>query len=406
MASKYNDKEIIAAINIVHQILDIEEFSLEVNEYDSNIPDTQELRFNLVDNQGGNLGNIESESFDNLSSVIDRMDIYHTDYLYQAFEERQESNELIPPDDYDRKLLIFLASDYCTELLSSITVSTYTDYVKTGFGRNQDRLKENEGIDELSLLIDKDIAQKIIETQSAYVMVEYNDKVYLSYYGYGDNKYYEPIIENGAIVDDDLSKPVDPKEALLRDIKVPIQIYDENGNNKIFTTYDNYGELIKCELGQVVNDISDLGLDKFYLSQYELEYIGLEKEVEFFKDYEPTMESDEETKVVQAENLPEGWKWVHYDDASGHLKSPQGKDYFSYDWNTGEYQTTEDKNYDFFLNENYDTGGYSIGSFKEFKTFAENWIKNNILKSEQIKENTTLSEPIKEPEKGEPEMDI
>lgn len=145
------------------------------------------------------------------------------------------------------------------------------------------------------------------------------------------------------------------------------------------------------------DEMSDVEIELYETVANLIEY----QNVEIVKDEkERELYENEERKVVQAENLPEGWKWVHYDDASGHLKSPQGKNYFSYDWNTGEYQTTEDKNYDFFLNENYDTGGYSIGSFKEFKTFAENWIKNNILKSEQIKENTTLSEPIKEPEKG------
>lgn len=89
-------------------------------------------------------------------------------------------------------------------------------------------------------------------------------------------------------------------------------------------------------------------------------------------------------KETQAENLPEGWVWQQYDDGSGHLKSPDGTDYFSYDWTTGEYKTTrEDKHYDFFLDENYLTGGYSIGSFIEFKKFAEKWIDKNILKNEK-----------------------
>lgn len=288
MSNKYKDKEIIAAINVVHQILDIEEFSLEVSEYDSDIPDTQELRFNLVDGQGANLGGIEEESFDNLASIIDRMDTYHSDYLYRAFGERQDGGEVIPPDDYDRKLLMLLESDYCTDLLSTITASVYTDYVHTSYGKyhntTEDRLKENKGLDELSYLLNKDIAQKIIETQSAYVMVEYNDKVYLSFYGFGDGKYYEAIIEDGAIIDD-LSKPVDPKEVLLRDIKCDLQVYDENGNNEIFTTYDNYGELIKEQLGQVLDDFDDIGLTDengnwdFYLSKNELIYIGIDEKI-------------------------------------------------------------------------------------------------------------------------------
>lgn len=396
MTNKYKDREIIAAINIVNAIIDVEDFALDVGEYSIDGSGwTTGLKFDLDDMQ--NNGRLEDKTFDNLADVIKETNVYSS--LLDSFNNRIGA-ETIPQDDWDRKILIFLTSDYCKKLLSSITASTYTDYVKTGFGKNQDRLKENEGIDELSLLLDKDIAHKIIETQSAYVMVEYNNKVYLSYYGYGDCKYYEPIIEDGAIIDDDLSKPVDPKEALLRDIKSDFQMYDENGNNEFFTTYDNYGELIKSQLGQVINDINNLGLYEMYLSRYELEYIGLETEI---KDYEKLyneliISADEERSEVQSRNLPEGWHWIDFDDASGHLQSPDGTSYFSYDWNTGEYKETEDKDYNFFLFENYDTGGYSIGSLKEFKTFAENWIKENVLTNEQVN--------IEERENKEPEMDI
>lgn len=393
MANKYTDKEIIAAINTVNSILEVEDFALDIGEYSIDGSGwTTALKFDVDDMQ--NNGRLEDKIFENLDDVIRETNVYSS--ILDSFHNRVGA-ETIPQNDWDRKALIFLTSDYCKELLSSITASTYSDYVKTGFGKNQDRLKENEGTDELSLLLDKDIAQKIIETQSAYVMVEYNDKVYLSYYGYGDNKYYEPIIdEDGVIIDDDLSKPIEPKEALLSNIKATMQIYDENGNNEIFTTYNNYGELIKNQLDQVRNDINDLGLYEMYLSRDELKYIGLETEIKNYeKKYnELIISANEERSEMQARNLPEGWHWIDYDDASGYLKSPEGIKYFDYDWNTGEYKVTEDKNYDFFLKENYSTGGYSIGSFKEFKTFAENWIKGNILKSEQIKKNATLSKPI------------
>lgn len=106
---------------------------------------------------------------------------------------------------------------------------------------------------------------------------------------------------------------------------------------------------------------------------------GLEKEVALEKSYIPE-EPEDNTRIVPAASLPKGWNWVQYDDGSGSLESPEGKSYFLYDWNTGEYKTTdEDKYYDFYLNENYDTGGYSIGSFVEFKEYAENVIKERIL---------------------------
>lgn len=383
MANKYTDKEIIAAINIVNSILEVEDFALDVGEYSIDGSGwTTALKFDVDDMQ--NNGRLEDKTFDNLADVIEETNVYSS--LLDSFHNRIGA-ETIPQDDWDRKALIFLTSDYCKELLSSITASIYSDYVKTGFGKNQDRLKENEGIDELSLLLDKDIAQKIIETQSAYVMVEYNNKVYLSYYGYSDNVHYEPIIKNGNIIGTDKTKPMALKEALLFDIKNEYLQFDNNVSNDLFTTYDNYSELIKSQLGQVVNDINDLGLYEMYLSQDELEYIGLETEI---KDYEKQyseliISADEERSEMQSRTLPEGWHWIDYDDASGHLKSPDGTSYFSYDWNTGEYQITKDVDYDFFLKENHSTGGYSIGSLREFKTVAENWIKENVLKNEQVK---------------------
>lgn len=35
-----------------------------------------------------------------------------------------------------------------------------------------------------------------------------------------------------------------------------------------------------------------------------------------------------------------GWKWIEYNDGSGHLESPSGKSYFCYDWATTEYRET------------------------------------------------------------------
>lgn len=87
----------------------------------------------------------------------------------------------------------------------------------------------------------------------------------------------------------------------------------------------------------------------------------------------------------QAENLPEGWYWWRYrsddGDYSDYLKSPDGKEYFDYDCMTGEYKITQDRSYDFWLKENYETGTYSIGSFAEFKQYVEQWINNNIIQS-------------------------
>ena len=89
-------------------------------------------------------------------------------------------------------------------------------------------------------------------------------------------------------------------------------------------------------------------------------------------------------RKVQSKTLPKGWIWCKYDDNSGHLQSPEGDDYFSYDMNTGEYKITPESSYDFFLEENYNVpSGYSIGGFQDFVNFAEKYIKENILKNKE-----------------------
>lgn len=90
-------------------------------------------------------------------------------------------------------------------------------------------------------------------------------------------------------------------------------------------------------------------------------------------------------RKVQSKTLPKGWIWYKYYDKSGHLESPNGEDYFSYDMTTGEYKITPESSYDFFIEENYDVpGGYSIGGFQDFIDFAEKYIKENVLKNQKV----------------------
>lgn len=89
-----------------------------------------------------------------------------------------------------------------------------------------------------------------------------------------------------------------------------------------------------------------------------------------------------------AENLP-GWIWIHYDDGSGGLSSPEGKIFFEYDLNTKEYVNPNNGHYVLW----YDYP-YSM-KISEFKNYAEKWIQNNILKKDNIsKENQEIQEEI------------
>ena len=61
----------------------------------------------LYDRQGGNLGDIEDDRFDNASDIIDRMDVYIVDYFYHDLEDELEAYKVdmngreIPEDAQD-----------------------------------------------------------------------------------------------------------------------------------------------------------------------------------------------------------------------------------------------------------------------------------------------------------------
>ena len=94
-----------------------------------------------------------------------------------------------------------------------------------------------------------------------------------------------------------------------------------------------------------------------------------------FEEVEPEMPWELVTTTEkQAELLPEGWKWVMYDDGSGSIHSPDNKHYFGYDLgpysNVGwiEYQKEYDSRWDIFQDD-----------FKKFQEYAEKYILENVL---------------------------
>lgn len=65
-------------IELFNEILDLEEFTLVryKNGY-----------WGLKDRQGANLGDIESDTFENICQVLDRMEVYHIDYFEEPIME-------------------------------------------------------------------------------------------------------------------------------------------------------------------------------------------------------------------------------------------------------------------------------------------------------------------------------
>lgn len=274
-ATVTREKELLCAIKVALAIIEDEEFTLDVSEISADeLGTTNALVFNLIDEQGANLGDIEDDYFYDLAGVLDRMDIYHNDYLFDDLETRLRNNEIVPQDDFARRLIIFLQSDYCCNLLNDITPSLYSDYVPTGFGFTvKNRIDEIDLDKALDYLIDKSIANKLMETLSAYTMIEVDDKVYLSCYGFADlfpnNKWSPDNFINGSPT---------PDQALYSMIISPEYI-NADGSTKEddYSVYDTHSDLVSSQLPQIYEDIEDLGLDDFYLTDYELQYLGYEE---------------------------------------------------------------------------------------------------------------------------------
>ena len=93
--------------------------------------------------------------------------------------------------------------------------------------------------------------------------------------------------------------------------------------------------------------------------------------------------------VNQAALLEKGWMWIDYDDGSGHLESPNGEEYVSYDFCTQEYKYTNKKWH--FMDEYSDRT-----SFYQFKTIMENDVLGNRLASysDEIKAITELENKL------------
>ena len=76
--------------------------------------------FRLIDIQKGNLGEIEKEEFLNLADIIERLEIYHQDYIYTPLENKQNNNEKIEKDDWDLVVKMYLENDTVAKVLKEI----------------------------------------------------------------------------------------------------------------------------------------------------------------------------------------------------------------------------------------------------------------------------------------------
>jgi hypothetical protein len=66
------------------EFLDLTEFTLVRHQND----------WSLIDNQGGNLGDIQSDRFNDAAQILERMDVYIHDYIIEDIEDLAEENNI------------------------------------------------------------------------------------------------------------------------------------------------------------------------------------------------------------------------------------------------------------------------------------------------------------------------
>lgn len=91
---------------------------------------------------------------------------------------------------------------------------------------------------------------------------------------------------------------------------------------------------------------------------------------------------NEQAQNQNVKNKEEIWTWIHYSDGSGHVRSPNGRKYFVYDWDTKEYRVTPASRWEIYIDV-YDPSDKNK-TFDDFKKFAEQEIKIKIAKNPNV----------------------
>ena len=255
MEKKYKEK----VVDFFEQILKIYDFKLVVN-VDKNI-------FKLQDIQNGNLGGIEQEEFETLEDIMERLDIYHEDYIYRSLNERNLANEIIPKDDWDLTAKRYIESNFIAEILNDISVNKY-DKMKSYLS--------NFDIKEIINILDEEeqfykiICQKYIKTMEKEMLLKKDDQILHIFI----KDEYIDLKHDGKINNENYQNYLDDN----------FEIYK----------YNSYQELYNFVIeDEIEHDIEDLGLFdenskwNFYINFEELKKMGYGFMV---KDYYPLIE--------------------------------------------------------------------------------------------------------------------
>lgn len=271
---------IYTAYRIAKMIIGSEDFELEIDKDENG-----DKVFKLVDDGMANLGNIESDEFYNLASVIDRMEIYHDDYYFEDFKEKRNPDILsgkIPPNLSDGKpfekysdlaaICWFITNS--ADILSKITpdVVEAFEYESTLASLNfKDKYDKNTDEECLHYYVRKMLFNLLFETLPAYRVTEYNDYIYCS--AYGDVEIWKS--------DKEFYKQIRKHRRLHNRYDFCIWLKKRNIYESSYPNDDEgyaYREMLEREELQIINDLEDLGKEGHYFDEYAFVYLGLSDE--------------------------------------------------------------------------------------------------------------------------------
>lgn len=210
--------------------------------------------FRLIDIQKGNLGGIEQEEFLSLADVIERLEIYHQDYIYSPLEVKQNNNEKIEKDDWDLVVKRYLENDTVAKVLKEINTKEYVDLISK---------KRKFKIQDIIKILDEDekfyksVCEKYVGTMSKEMLLEIDSKILHIY------------------IEDEY---IDLKE----EAKINSSNYEQylDGNFEVEEYYfyqELYNSMIKDEIAYDLNDLAlfdDRGNWDFYITFEELKRVG------------------------------------------------------------------------------------------------------------------------------------
>ena len=301
-----NDRNREIIVNFFIGILDVYEFSLET-ENDSK----SENLFKLNDMQGGNLGGIEQERFNSLGDILERMDVYHNDYIYRSLEEREDAHEEIAKDDWDLTAKRFLLSDTVEKILSDTNVKKYLEIINN---------KKDYDIKEMIEILDEDekfyksVCEKYVNTMSKEMLLEIDDKILHIYIedefirlkedGKINNQNYKEYLDGNFEVEE-YRFYQELYENTIRDNVAydlnDLELFDENGKWNFYITFE---ELKRIGYSFMVKDQYPL-IEKYAVSEDKIfeffDYFSLEQ----LDDFENTLNQYfiENTIEYDGENL-------------------------------------------------------------------------------------------------------